>query len=335
MKAIVAVEQGSPAVLQLVDLPMPKPGPGQVLVKVYASSVNPIDTKVRQFKLPMTPHQFPAILHGDFAGVIEAVADPVSRFRVGDEVFGFAGGIRGQHADLAGALAEYTVVDAELIALKPRSLGFREAAALPLVAATAWLALCDKVKLNKDTTVLVHGGTGGVGHVAIQLAKAAGAKVFTTVSSQAKGDIARSLGADVAINYRETPSDEILARHQLGDGFDVVFDTVGGAVLDQSFLLVRPGGDVITVMGASSHNLAPLYLRGANLHTVLVLSAMMYGRGREQQGRILDEVRHLVDTGRLKPLVDEERFDLARAADAHRKLEAGKALGKLVIDVQS
>jgi NADPH2:quinone reductase len=333
MKAVVATSQGTPDVLQLVELDKPQPGPGQVLVKVFASAVNHIDIKVRKAQLPMTPSGFPAVLQSDFAGVVEEIGAGVTRFAAGDAVYGFAGGYKGPAGDLPGALSEYIAVDARLIALKPVTLDFRQAAALPLVAATAWLALHEKVKINASTKLLVQGGTGGVGHVAVQLARAAGATVFATVTNEASAVLARQLGADVAIISGTASAQEIVAEHTGGKGFDVIFDTVGGAALDAAFQMIRPTGDVVTVVGAAQHHLAPLYLRGANLHTVLVLVPIMFGIGVQQQGEILDQIRALVDAGQIRPILDAQRYDLHTVADAHRAVEDGKASGKVVIDI--
>ncbi len=333
MKAVIATAQGTPDVLQLAELSKPQAGPGQVLVNVVASAVNHIDVKVRKLQLPMTPAQFPAVLQSDFSGVVEAVGAGVTRFVAGDEVYGLAGGYRGPNGDIPGALSEYIAVDAQLIALKPHSLDFRQAAALPLVAATAWLALHVKVKITPSTTLLVQGGTGGVGHIAVQLAKAAGATVFATVRDAESAAVARQLGADVAIISGTATPQEIVAQLTDGKGFDVIFDTVGGAALDAAFQMIRPTGDVITIVGAAQHHLAPLYLRGANLHTVLVLVPIMFGIDMQQQGEILDQIRALVDAGKLKPILDPRRFDLHNVAEAHRVLEAGESSGKLVIDI--
>jgi NADPH2:quinone reductase len=333
MKAVIATTQGTPEVLQLVELNKPQAGAGQVLVRVIASAVNHIDIKVRKAKLPMTPDHFPAVLQSDFSGVIEEIGAGVARFRAGDAVYGFAGGYKGPSGDIPGALSEYIAVDARLIALKPRSLDFRQAAALPLVAVTAWLALHDKVRIDSSTKLLVQGGTGGVGHIAVQLAKAAGATVFVTVANEESVSVARELGADVAIVAGTSTPQEIVTEHTNGRGFDVIFDTVGGAALDAAFQMIRPTGDIVTVVGAAPHNLAPLYLRGANLHTVLVLVPIMFGIGVEKQGYILDQIRELVDAGHITPILDPRHFSLHTVADAHRLLEAGQSTGKLVIDV--
>jgi NADPH2:quinone reductase len=281
----------------------------------------------------MTPASFPAILGTDFAGVVEAVGENVSKFRAGDEVFGFVGGFKGPDGDVPGSLAEYTVADARLIAHKPKMLDFRQAAGLAMVGVTAWLALHHKVSINKSTRVLIQGGTGGVGHVAVQLAKAAGAQVFATVANEESAVLARKFGAEVALVSSAITPAEIVAKYTDGVGFDVIFDTVGGPALDAAFTMIRPTGDVVTIVGAATHSLAPLYLRGANLHTVLVLVPIMFGCDSERQGLILDQLRQLADQGALVPMLDPKTYTLATAADAHRAIEAGQAAGKLIIDI--
>ncbi|WP_426024109.1 zinc-dependent alcohol dehydrogenase family protein [Brevundimonas sp. PWP3-1b1] len=333
MKAVVATEQGSPDVLRLVDLPKPVPGAGEVLVRIRATSVNPIDTKVRKAKLPMTPASFPAVLGTDFAGTVEAVGPGVTRFRPEDDVYGFAGGFCGPEGDVPGALAEYAVVDADLIARMPGNVDFRTAAALPLTATTAWIALFEKMKITPASRVLITGGAGGVGYPAVQLAYAAGAHVVAMTRSAESAEAAMLAGAQACVDLADTNPQDIVAKHTDGQGFDLIFDTVGGATLDAAFQMVKPTGDVVTVVGAASHNLAPLYLKGANLHMVLVLVPIMFGTARPQQGEILEKIARLVEAGKLMPRLDPQRFGLEEAADAHRKLEAGEAKGKLIIDL--
>lgn len=333
MKAVVATEQGSPDVLRLVDLPKPAPGAGEVLVRIRATSVNPIDTKVRKAKLPMTPASFPAVLGTDFAGTVEAVGPGVARFCPEDDVYGFAGGFRGPDGDVPGALAEYAVVDADLIARMPRNVDFRTAAALPLTATTAWIALFEKMKITPASRVLITGGAGGVGYPAVQLAHAAGAHVVAMTRSAESAEAAMLASARACVDLADTNPQDIVATHTDGQGFDLIFDTVGGATLDAAFQMVKPTGDVVTVVGAASHNLAPLYLKGANLHMVLVLVPIMFGTARPQQGEMLEKIARLVEAGKLMPRLDPQRFGLEEAADAHRKLEAGEAKGKLIIDL--
>ncbi len=332
MKAMIVPQLGGADVFEPREVEKPSPGPGQLLIRVKATSVNPIDVKVRSIALPMTPDP-PSILHGDVAGIVEEVGPRAYGFIRGQEVYGCAGGIKGIDGDLPGALAEFMLVDHRLMARKPRSLDFRAAAALPLVSLTAWLALHEKVRITRGMNVLVQGGTGGVGHIAVQLAHLAGAKVFTTISSDRKAAIATELGADVAINYTTTTADEILDTNTGGRGFDIIFDTVGGEVLDGSFRMIKPQGEIITIVGANQHHLGPLYLKGATLHTVLMLVPMMYGIEPEKHGKILAKIAQLVDNKRLSPLLDEEIFGLDQVARAHQKLEEGRALGKVVITI--
>ena len=333
MKAVIATEQGSADVLQIVDLPKPTPGAGEVLVRIRATSVNPIDTKVRKAKLPMTPSSFPAVLGSDFAGTVEAVGPGVTRFSAMDDVYGFAGGFRGPEGDIAGALAEYAVVDADLIARKPGNVDFRTAAALPLTATTAWMALFEKVTIKPMSRVLITGGAGGVGYPAIQLAQAAGAHVVAVTRTAESAEAARSAGARACVDLATTTAQEIVQNHTDGHGFDVIFDTVGGPALEAAFQMIKPTGDVVTVVGAASYNLAPLYLKGANLHMVLVLAPILFGMARPRQGEILERIARLVEDGKLTPRIDPQTFTLEEAADAHRKLEAGEAKGKLVIEL--
>ena len=199
MKAQVINSFGDPSVFIITDLPIPKVKPGHVLIKVHASSVNPIDCKVRSGVVSTIAPEFPAVLHGDVAGIIESVGDGVTQFKKGDAIFGCAGGFHG----LGGALAEYMLADVKLIAKKPRSLSMQEAAALPLISITVWEALFEKANLKRGMNILIHGGAGGVGHVAVQLAKWSGAKVYATVRNNDDFPIVKSFGADEIINVQD------------------------------------------------------------------------------------------------------------------------------------
>lgn len=218
MKAQVIRQFGDQSVFELTEIPKPKIKPGHVLIRIHATSVNPIDYKLRSGYIPQITPSFPAILHSDVAGIIEEVGEGVTTFRAGDEVFACAGGIKNEQ----GALAEFMLADASLVAKKPASLTMAEAAALPLVSITAWEALFEKAQIKPNQHVLIHAGTGGVGHIAIQLAKWAGAKVYTTISSDEKARLATALGADVVINYREEKVDDYVKRLTDGKGFDMV-----------------------------------------------------------------------------------------------------------------
>ncbi|SIQ90768.1 zinc-dependent alcohol dehydrogenase family protein [Micromonospora avicenniae] len=326
MRALVLNEFGGPLVLDEVE--KPAPGPGQVLVKVTASGVNPLDTKIRAGKAPHARNLLPAILGLDLAGVVAEVGPEVTGFAPGDEVYGLTGGV----GDLPGSLAEYAAVDARLLARKPASLSLRQAAALPLAAITSWEALVDRARVRAGQRVLVHGGAGGVGQLGIQIARTLGAEVFATGSTRSLATIAR-LGA-TPIDYTTNQVEEYVAEHTAGEGFDVVFDTVGGATLDLSFSAVRTyTGHVVSALGWGTHSLAPLSFRGASYSGVFTLLPMLTGRGREHHGEILREVAALADAGRLKPLLDPRQFDLDTVADAHAVVESGAANGKVVINV--
>jgi NADPH:quinone reductase-like Zn-dependent oxidoreductase len=309
-------------------IPVPVPAQGQVLVRIAASGVNPLDTKIRAGTAAHAKQTLPAVLGMDLAGVVVSLGDGVTSFRPGDEVYGMAGGIGG----LQGTLAEFAAVDARLIALKPQNLTMREAAALPLAAITAWEGLVDRARVASGESVLVHGGAGGVGHIAIQLARARNAQVFTTVAKEQFG-MAERFGA-IPIDYRSATVEEYVARYTQGRGFDVVFDTVGGSTLDASFSAVRRyGGHVLSILGWGTHKLAPLSFRSATYSGVFTLYPMISGEGREHHGDILREVTQLVEAGKLFPWLDAHRFTLASALDAHQLVESGAALGKVVVDV--
>ncbi|MFJ4692308.1 zinc-dependent alcohol dehydrogenase family protein [Streptomyces sp. NPDC088766] len=326
MRAVVLEEFGTPLVLREIE--KPAAGPGQVLVKIRASGVNPLDTKIRAGKAAHARRTLPAVLGLDLAGVVEETGAGVTGFAPGDEVYGMTGGV----GDLQGSLAEYAAVDARLLARKPASLTMREAAALPLVVITAWEGLVDRARVHAGQKVLIHGGAGGIGHVAVQIARARGAEVFATVSPS-RTDVVENLGA-TPIDRTTTTVDEYVARHTGGEGFDVVFDTVGGPVLDASFTAVRTyTGHVLSALGWGTHSIAPLSFRGATYSGVFTLLPLLTGRGREHHGEIMREAAALADAGALKPLLDPRHFTLATVADAHEAVETGTAHGKIVVDV--
>jgi NADPH:quinone reductase-like Zn-dependent oxidoreductase len=327
MRALVLETANAPFVSQQV--PRPVAGPGQVLVEIAASAVNPLDTKIRAGQAEHAKQPLPAVLGMDLAGVVRSVGAGVARFRVGDEVYGLAGGIGG----LQGSLAEYAAVDADLLALKPANLSMREAAALPLIVITAWEGLVDRAHVQAGQTVLVHGGAGGVGHVAVQIARALGADVYATVSPQ-QADVVRRFGATPI--DRTTTVEEYVARHTDGRGFDVIYDTVGGAVLDASFKAARTyGGHVVSCLGWGTHALAPLSFRAATYSGVFTLLPMITGQGRAAHGRILEQAARLVEAGQLVPLMDARRWTLDTAEDAHAEVAAGRARGKIVVEVRA
>ncbi|MDF5722145.1 MAG: zinc-binding dehydrogenase [Rhizonema sp. PD37] len=232
MRALI-VDDFQTATFRSAEIPRPEPTASQVLVRIKASNVNPLDSKIRTGKAPHAKPILPAILGTDLAGVVEAVGQDITAFKIGDEVYGFTGGVGG----LQGSLAQFVAVDADLLAKKPVNLTMREAAALPLVFLTAWEGLVDRANVRTDQNVLILGGSGGVGHIAVQIAKAKGAKVFATASA-AKHDMIQQLGA-IPIDYHSTSIEQIVQMFTDGRGFDLVYDTVGGFVLDNAFQAVR------------------------------------------------------------------------------------------------
>jgi NADPH2:quinone reductase len=325
MKAIVLKEFGAPENLSLDDFPTPRVVHGSVLVRAAAASANPVDVSVRKGS-PFSP-SLPATIGCDVAGTVEAVGEGVTEFAPGDEVFGCVGGVRGS----GGTLAEYVLADARLLAPKPRTLSMREAAALPLVAITAHEGMT-RGGVSPGHRVLIHGGTGGVGHIAVQLAAALGAKVFATVSAESRA-LAMRLGATDTIDYRAEPVEAYVKRLTNGEGFDVVFDTLGDQHLKESFQAARNNGQVVSTRTLTQLDLTPMHLKGLSLHVILMILPLLTGVGRERHGAILREIAALADAGKLQPLVDETRFTLSTAVDAYRHLESGAAAGKVVIDI--
>ena len=322
-----AVLENHAAPFRIATVARPVAGHGQVLVRIKASAVNPLDLKIRGGGAGHARHPLPAILGIDLAGVVEAVGTGVTAFRAGDEVYGMTGGVAG----VPGSLAEYAAVDADLLGLKPSNLSMREAASLPLVFITAWEGLVDRAKLRAGQTVLVQGGAGGVGHMAIQIARAFDATVFAT-GSAASADVIAPLGA-TPIDYMQASVEDYVATHTAGRGFDVVYDTVGGASLDASFNAVARFGHVVSSLGWGTHALAPLSFRAASYSGVFTLLPLLTGEGKAHHGEILREATRLVESGKVLPRVDPRHFGLTTVGDAYALLEHRQAQGKVVIDI--
>lgn len=329
MKAQIINKFGAPSVFESMEIPKPILEPGHVLVKVAATSVNQIDCKIRNGSVIEISPDFPAILHGDVAGTIESIASDVTAFKEGDEIYGCAGGLKGS----GGALAEYMLVDARLISKKPKTLSLLEAAALPLVAITAWEALFLKANLTNKDRILIHGGVGGVGHIAVQLAKWCGASVYATVLKNEDVALTKSLGAIEAINAKEEEVEQYVNRITNNQGFDIVFDTVGGLNLTKSLLAAKINGSVITTAARATLDLTPMHNKGLSLHAIFMLLPLLKNHGRETHGKILAQIADIVDQGKLKILIDPHQFTLASISDAHTLLESGKAKGKVVISI--
>ena len=324
MRALMLTAHGSPLLISSVL--RPEPAEGQVLVRIRASGVNPLDLKISRGQAAHARHPLPAILGIDLAGIVESVGSGVASFRPGDEVYGMTGGVGG----LQGSLAEFVAADARLLALKPENLGMRESAALPLIFITAWEGLVDRAHVRAGQNVLVQGGAGGVGHIAVQLARAFDAEVFATGSRKDKAYI-EQLGATFI--DRETPVAEYVAEHTAGRGFDLIYDTVGGAVLDASFNAVARFGHVVSALGWGTHALAPLSFRAASYSGVFTLLPMLTGEGRAHHGEILREATKLTEAGKIVPRLDPRHFSLDTIEQAHAAVESGNVAGKIVIDV--
>lgn len=325
---LAAIAESAQAPLVLRHIARPIPGKGQVLVKVHAAGVNPLDSKIASGTAAHARQPLPAVLGLDLAGTVIELGEAVEGFALGEEVFGMAGGIGGAQ----GAMAEYIAVDARLIAPKPHTLSMREAAALPLVFITAWEGLVDRANVRAGQRVLVHGGAGGVGQVAVQLAKARGAEVYAT-GSAASLDFIRSLGA-TAIDYQAESVDSYAEQHTAGEGFDIVYDTVGGTTLDAAFKAVKPyTGHVLSCLGWGQHSLAPLSFKSATYSGVFTLAPLLSGKGREHHGEILREAAALADAGQLKIRVDQRHFALHEVNEAFSQVAQGQGKGKTVIEL--
>ncbi|HDS1705333.1 zinc-dependent alcohol dehydrogenase family protein [Pseudomonas putida] len=328
MLAAIAESAQTPLVVRHIARPVP--GKGQVLVRIHAAGVNPLDTKIAIGAGAHARQELPAVLGLDLAGTVVELGEAVDGFTPGQEVFGMAGGIGGAQ----GTLAEYIAVDARLIASKPHAIGMREAAALPLVFITAWEGLVDHANVRSGQRVLIHGGAGGVGQVAVQLAKARGAEVYATGSAGSL-DFIRSLGA-TAIDYQVQGVEAYVEQYTAGEGFDIVYDTVGGSTLDASFKAVKPyTGHVLSCLGWGQHSLAPLSFKSATYSGVFTLAPLLTGKGREHHGSILREAAVLANAGQLAIRVDPQQFALDEVNDAFRQVAEGRGRGKTVIQLVS
>ncbi|WP_281992688.1 zinc-dependent alcohol dehydrogenase family protein [Sulfitobacter geojensis] len=328
MKAMTITAYGENAKFDAAELPKPTVTPGHVVIRIAASSVNTVDTMIRSMgsDLPLSP-ALPAVLGMDFAGVVDAVGEGVTKFAVGDEVYGCAGGL----ADLQGALAEYMLADAALIAHKPKSISMREAAAMPLVGITAYEGL-ERAGVAAGQKVLVQGGAGGVGHLAVQLAKHFGADVFGTGTGENQMDIIKGYGA-TPIDFAVEKVADYVAAHTGGAGFDLVFDTVGGANMTNSFEAAKLNAHIASTVALVELDLSPAHFKGLSLHIIFMLLPMLSGQGREKHGEILAKLADIVDAGAVKPLLDPQTFDLENVSSAYDRLASGKAIGKVVVDV--
>lgn len=325
MQAAILEVPGRPLRLTTIARPL-EPGPGEVLVRIKASGINPLDLKIHQGAAPHARHPAPAILGLDMAGTIEAIGRDVPDFQPGDDVYGLVGGVGG----IQGTLAEFATVDADLLAPKPSSLSFREAAVLPLGVITAWEGLVDRMQIQREQTLLVLGGGGGVGQAAIQIGRYFGADVFATGSQGSRESIE---GAGAAFIDSREPVPDYVGRLATGIGFDLVYDTAGGASLDAAFEAVRKFGHVASALGWGTHALAPLSFKGASYSGVFALIPLLSGEGRRRHGEILREAAAMVDAGALRPFLSPDRFTLETAGSAYQAASERRSRGKIAVEI--
>jgi NADPH:quinone reductase len=330
VRAILMAAVGGPEVLVEADVAELEFGRRDVRVELRAAGVNPIDTKLRASGT--IAGEPPAILGWDGAGVVSDVGADVTRFRPGDEVYFCDGGF----GTTPGTYAEVKTLDERLIAHKPKRLSFVEAAAAPLVTIAAWEALRERARVARGQMVLVQGGAGGVGHMSVQIARAAGARVAATVTAGPKAELAGKLGAERCIDYRHEDVGDAVREWTGSDGADVVHDTVGGRTFAESFDLVRPYGDLVSNVESPWPDPA---IEELHKHSLRVSFTWMpapsvfgwFGQ-RERQRAILEDAARLFDSGAMTVEVGAT-FTLERAADAHRAVDAGEVLGKTVLTI--
>jgi NADPH:quinone reductase len=328
MQSILMTKAGTPDVLEYQEIEAPEiKANSELLIHICAAGVNPIDTKLRQGVYPMD--NLPAVLGCDGSGIVEAVGSEVSKFQVGDEVYFFHGGI----ASIQGNYAEFRTIEEQFVALKPESLSFTEAAAAPLALITAWESLHDRAQIKAGQNVFINAGAGGVGHLAIQLAKIAGTNVCTTASSEEKTDFVRSLGADMVVNYKEQDFVKAIMDWTDGKGVDVVMDNVGGEWIEKSFSAVAHYGHFVTLLQPDrATDWAVARQRNIAIHLEIMLSPLLFDlkSAQNHQTFILEECARYFDEGKLKIYISKS-MPLAEAATAHTDIETGTTTGKIVL----
>lgn len=317
MRAVVLKGFGGLEMLEERDLPVPEPGPGEVLVRNLAVAVNPVDAKIRAAGR-WAGVEPPFVLGYDAAGVVAKVGPGVKDLKEGDEVYYTPEIFGNPH----GTYAEYTPVPAGIVAKKPKNLSFAEAAAIPLAGGTAWEAVVRRLAVRPGETVLVMGGAGGVGSFAVQFAKAAGAYVIATASAE-NLPVLKELGADLALDYRGPWAEEVLKATE-GQGVDAAFETAGESLVERVIPVVRPFGRIATILPQG--NLSGLYTKNQTLYGVFLT--------RERK-RLL-EMRPLFERGLARPLIAEVLpFSLENLRKAHARMDSGHGRGKIVLTFQA
>ncbi len=331
MRAILMTDVGPADVLQLTEVDEPQISSAtQIKVQLKAAGVNPVDTKLRNHGL-LYPEALPAILGCDGAGIVVETGDSVTRFMKGDDVWFCHGGLGGA----AGNYAEYTVLDEKEAEMKPARMSYEKAAAMPLVSITAWEALFDRAGLKARQSVLIHAGAGGVGHIAIQLAKSAGARICTTVSTDEKAAFVKRLGADKVIHYQDSDFVEEVMQWTNGEGVDVVLDTVGGETFQRSMSAAKVYGHVNTLLDPGTDtDWSEARNRNLGISFTLMLTPMLMElpEARRRQGKILHRCAKLITDFKLKPDIADV-LPLKDAAIAHQMIEQGHVQGKIVLSI--
>ncbi|MCE9501401.1 MAG: NADP-dependent oxidoreductase [Leptospira sp.] len=334
MKAVIIRKYGKVDVMEYTEnFPVPAPGPDEIQVELRSASVNPIDWKIMEGGTrPLLKFNLPIALGNDGAGVVSAVGANAKKFKVGDEVF-----LR-TAKPVIGTFAEFISIKEDAAALKPKSLSFDEAASLPLVALTSWQALCDKAGIKKGDKVLIHAGAGGVGSIAIQLAKIFGAYVATTASEK-NSELLKGLGADLVIDYRKEDFSKILKD------YDIVFDTMGGEIQAKSFSVLKKGGILVSILGIPEPSVAKEYGLGWPFQFLFKLlnmkpnsNAKKYGVQYKHllmkaNGSQLEKIASLVEEKKIKPLIDKV-YSLEKTKEAFEYCMQGHARGKVIIRIK-
>ncbi len=332
MKAILMTAAGGVDVLQLADIDQPElPSPNHMRVKLSAAGINPLDTKLRKSPA-FYPDNLPCVLGCDGAGIVEAVGENVNRFEPGDEVYFFNGGLGNE----PGNYAEYTVVHQDFAAFTPRHATMEESAALPLALISAWESLLDRGNLLEGQSVLIHGAAGGVGHLAVQIAKQAGATVLATVGSREKAAWVTALGADRVFVYSDVDFATAVLDWTKGRGVDLVFDTVGGDTFCRSFACTKVYGRIVSLLQWNCSSDAMKLARTRNLslaHELMLTPTLLNMHDqRVHQRRILEEGARLIEADKLKIKVSHV-LPLEQAAQAHTMIEEGHTIGKIVLKI--
>lgn len=302
MKAIQIKEYGDESILEYTEVERPKPKDNEILVKIHAASVNPIDWKIREGRGKALGMQLPLILGADFAGTVEEIGLEITKFKKDDEVYGKI---------LVGCYAEYVIVKETELGRKPNNLDYNEAAAIPMGALTSWQAIFETAKLESGQKILIHAASGGVGSMAVQLAKAKGAYVIGTASAKNEKFV-KNLGADEFVDYTKTNFEEVVKD------VDVVFDTVGGATLERSYQVLKKGGFLVTIVEKPSQELA-------EKHSVTAQHIASQPNPKQ-----FEEITQLIEQNKIKPYV-EKVFSLSEAKEAQILSKEGHTRGKLIL----